>query len=453
MRRVGNMGLQHPIFVLVLWLWCNPLPSMAADGTPLHGPSAAIGSKRKLPPNVKMAELESAIWTLISEVARDFPGSDESRVLQGMMYRELGDYAKTVEIWEQVLQNNPQHVEVLTHLGKVALDMEAYSKAVAYWRRALAIHPRLPGLHQDMGFALLEAGQYHDAIEALLQSLMVSPQSGKTLSLLGQCYLQLKNYEQARAMYQRAIQIDPADAAAYYGLMTLSMRLQEPKKADTYRARFKALTREKTHLMRGGYSDQYDLAQMHTGVATLILEASAVYRNHGNTKKTDSLLAWAKQLSPKTVVDHLKRQAMTYQTQRQFAQALAVIKEVTTLEPDNADNTLAMGILSVKIRLFDQAKVAFERTIQLAPQHADGHRELARLYTLLKIKPNEALTLAKRAVKLEGTPEDYYVLSSAYMSKRQIREALAAMRGALDRDPGNPVYQETYNYLQRQTVK
>lgn len=450
---MGWGGFKSSLLILVTGLLYMPLLSTGAERKVEPHVNPTLELERELPPNAEIARLESALWTLIAEVQKDFPESVESRVLQGMMYRQLGDYTKTLEIWKAVLKDHPRHVGVLRYLGMIGLDMGAYEEAVAYWRRALAINPGLPGLHQDIGFALLEAGQYHEAIESLLQAMMGSSASSKTLSLLGQCYLQLKRYDQARAMYLRAIQMDPQDASAYYGLMTACMRLERPVEADQYRSRFKTLTQKNTHLMRGGYGSTYDLAQVHKGAAALILQASVVYRNHGQQKKTDALVAWAGQLNPETCIDHLKRQAITYQSQQRYVDALAVMAEVTRLEPDNADNHLATGVLSVKARRFDQARAAYKRTIHLAPQLPEAHRELARLYTMLQVKRAEALVLAQRAVALEGAAEDYYVLSGVHMSHGQIPEALAAVQQALNRDPGNPAYQRAYRVLQTQAEK
>jgi len=414
---------------------------------------AAIEPEHEPAANVEIDRLKDKIRAMVDELEKDFPDSDEPKVLRGMMFRHFGDHLKAVEIWEGVLQRNPQRTDVLNQLGKAALEMEQYERAVFYWRRALAINPRLSGLHQDTGFALLEAGQYRGAIKELLEELKVSPKSVTALNLLGQCYLQLKEYREAREAYLKAVEIDPNDSSAYYGLGTVSMRLKRPERAKEYMARFKELRPGGEAIERGGYSEKYDLVQMRNGAASLILGADAIYRNQANAEEAGSLLDWAVELDRQNAIGYIKWQAISYQTKGEHSAGLALIRKLAEMEPDNADNHLAVGMFSLGAGKYAEAEAAFRKTIALAPKLADGYRELARMYNIRREKPKEALELAKKAVELDGAAESYYILSRTHMSNNQMPEALAAMRKATDLDPTNTLYRRAYDFLQRQGTR
>ena len=130
-----------------------------------------------------------------------------------------------------------------------------------------------------------------------------------------------------------------------------------------------------------------------------------------------------------------------------------MIEKVAQFEPDNADNQLAVGMFALRAGKHAKAEAAFRATIALAPNLADGYRELARIYNMRNAKPPEALDLAKKAVELEGAAEDYYVLSRAHLNNNQMPQALSAMRKALDRDPKNKFYRQAYDFLQRQGTR
>jgi tetratricopeptide (TPR) repeat protein len=455
---IGSSSLWRKISVLQVALilfgfaraWV--VPSLGQEVAITQG-KAVVESGRKPAPKTKIVKLKSEIRVLISELEKDFPESNKPKILLGKMYLQLGDYSKAVEIWKETLRDNPGNVDVLSNLGMVALEMEEYEKAVGYWRRALTINPKMPGLHQDIAFALLEAGQYREAIKELQEELKLSPQSRTALNLLGQCYLQLKEYSKAGKTYLNVIEIDPKNATAYYGLITVYTRLKRPDKVKEYMAQFRVLRQNGMHLVRGGYSLLYDLTQMRSGVVTLILDASAVYRGHGDMKRADSLLEWAMSLDPEKTISYMKGQIISYQMRLQHSQALALIEKVVELEPANADNHLAIGILSLKVSKLDKAEGAFERTIELAPKLPDGYRELARLYTMLDIKPRKALQLAEKAVELEGAAEDYYILSCAYMNNNQMSNALSAIQKSLDREPDNPFYRQAHDFLKSKMAR
>ncbi|MHC4745434.1 MAG: tetratricopeptide repeat protein [Planctomycetota bacterium] len=395
-------------------------------------PVTARETSRPFTANSKIASLKNKILSMVDGLEEDFPESVEPKVLRGVMFRQFGDHSKAVAIWEEVLQRNPRRTDVLSHLGKAALEMEEYERAVYYWRRALAINPQLAGLRQDTGFALLEAGQYRAAIKELQEELKLSPKSVMSLDLLGQCHLQLKEYEKAKG--------------------TVSMRLKQPEKAKEYMARFKEL-RPGGELERGGYSRKYDLVQMRKGAASLVLGAESIYRDHSRVEKAESLLDWAIELDRRGTIGYMKWQAISYQRKDQHSRGLALIRKLAELEPDDADSQLALGMFSLAAGKYADAEAAFRKTIALAPKLADGYRELARMYIRRGEKPQEALELAKKAVELEGAAENYYILSRAHLSNNQTVEALAAIRKAIELDPTSTLYRRTYDFLQRQRMR
>ena len=173
------------------------------------------------------------------------------------------------------------------------------------------------------------------------------------------------------------------------------MRLKQAGKAKEYMARFKALRPSPGRLDRGGYSEKYDLAQMRKAAAILILDADAIYRNHNNEKRADLLLEWAMKLDRQNAIGYMKWQAIACQTKARHSQALALIEKVAQFEPDNADNQLAVGMFALRAGKHAKAEAAFRATIALAPNLADGYRELARIYNMRNAKPQEALDLCK----------------------------------------------------------
>jgi len=108
-----------------------------------------------------------------------------------------------------------------------------------------------------------------------------------------------------------------------------------------------------------------------------------------------------------------------------------------------------IGILSAHLKRFDDAEEAFRTMITLAPQKPDGYRELARLYLKTGQKLPQARQLAEKALTLEATAANYFVLSWACYANGDIANALPAIKRAIKLDPGNQQYPRLYKQIQR----
>ena len=71
-----------------------------------YSPNTVIKPDRELVPNTETVKLKSEIRILINELNRDFPESNEPKVLLGMMYRQHGDHAN---ILPPTTLSSPRH--------------------------------------------------------------------------------------------------------------------------------------------------------------------------------------------------------------------------------------------------------------------------------------------------------------------------------------------------------
>jgi tetratricopeptide (TPR) repeat protein len=85
--------------------------------------------------------------------------------------------------------------------------------------------------------------------------------------------------------------------------------------------------------------------------------------------------------------------------------------------------------------------------IALTPNKSDGYRELARVYLKTNKNLPQARQLAEKAVVLEATANNYFVLSWACYSNGDFTNALTAIQHALKQDPDNKQYQILHKYI------
>ena len=81
-------------------------------------------------------------------------------------------------------------------------------------------------------------------------------------------------------------------------------------------------------------------------------------------------------------------------------------------------------------RLFDNAQLIFNRSIENLPDNADVHREFAYMYLTTGQKLVYALKLAEKAAKLNQEAMNYHILGYLYEENKDMASAVYAFEKA-----------------------
>ncbi|MCZ6554402.1 MAG: hypothetical protein O7A67_11450 [SAR324 cluster bacterium] len=117
--------------------------------------------------------------------------------------------------------------------------------------------------------------------------------------------------------------------------------------------------------------------------------------------------------------------------------ALDAAKLAISLDPDSADaHTLLGSTLINHLGAHDQGIAELTMAVDLAPNDA-GAVALLGIYLSFAGRSEEGLEMAKRAMRLEPLPEDWFynALGSAYLFAGYYEEAIAALKECLRRIP------------------
>jgi len=401
-----------------------------------------------LTPQQEAAALKKEEIELAERIMKEFPNSEEPLVLMGNVMVRHGNTAGGIELWKKVLQSNPRRADVYNGMGWTAMAKGQYEEAIGHWRKAVEIDPQMPGVHNATARALTALGRQTEAIEELKKEIKISPRSSFSYFLLGQQYLQQKDYEKARKSYEKAIDLEPNNTSAHYGLFTVYTRLNQPDKAQQHLASFKKLKAEDMKVLKDRNDAYNDLLEVRKGAAETFVFAGQIYLEQGKLQQTEELLKRATTLDPNNTAP-LIRLASMYQTSNRIPEALEIFKKVSEIEPDNLPCFLNIGLLYSQLKRTADAEEAFRKVISLAPKSSDGYRELAQLYLKSDIKLDEAKKLAEQAVKLEPTAANYMALSRACDKNGDTAGAISAAKRAVELEPSNPIYQQIYQMLQK----
>ncbi len=93
----------------------------------------------------------------------------------GMIYKDLGYYAQSVEEFRKALELRPEFVDLRTHLGAVYRDMKDYSSSVRELEEAVKTNPDYPAARIQLGLTFYTMGQHERAKTEWLKVLRHQP--------------------------------------------------------------------------------------------------------------------------------------------------------------------------------------------------------------------------------------------------------------------------------------
>ena len=130
----------------------------------------------------------------------------------GILLSNTGRYEEAVEAFEQVRRLTPDNYLAYNALAVVRRNLNQVDQAKQLYRHAIELRPNEPLLHRNLGRLYLRDLQYDEAVTALekardLQEETPSPNPWMTWSYLGHAYYWASDTTQARAAWQRLIEL------------------------------------------------------------------------------------------------------------------------------------------------------------------------------------------------------------------------------------------------------
>jgi len=229
------------LLALLVWSSSSALSSSSTAFAQLTGSSPTLGghvSEEDLPPEESQApaplpEKFSPLPSPSSPVQKI-----ERTTLVPPVTKEPTVAAPVTPVLPANTTPSPQELVALRFVeaGKVLLEQANFDRAREQFERAVVIAPLQPYGYYFLGRVAFARHEHKQAIAFLRKAeLLFAPGDrawlGETTSLQGAVYEDLGNYTQARAAYQRCLQVAPANLKALSALARLSE--EEPPANDT----------------------------------------------------------------------------------------------------------------------------------------------------------------------------------------------------------------------------
>lgn len=336
-------------------------------------------------------EPDDAVVGALSEAGREL----------GYARYTAGDLETAATVFGRVAELEPQNVEAITWLGRIALELGRSKEAESYWQRVLSLKPGdktalyyLAQSQQQLefgadstgafneGLAAYNAGQKATALDAFTRAADANPNFDEAATWAGRVALELGRPRDAKRFWQALLDRNPDDqSAAYYLTLT---EAQEQWGAAAGRAFYAG-------------QDLYNRGEVKAAAERFVAASEA-------NPEYPAAASWA---------------ARSLQESGQAARAVPYWERVVTLNPDDAGakyfletarSQQAIGEGAVQafdkgVAAYEQADLetaqrAFETATNEAPNYADAWGWLGRL-AFEGGRYGEAETAYEKALGLE----------------------------------------------------
>jgi predicted O-linked N-acetylglucosamine transferase (SPINDLY family) len=154
----------------------------------------------------------------------------------GLQHHRAGNFAYAEQLYRQVLQVNPTHVDAIAKLANVFFQQGNYATAIDAYRQALQFSPNDAASWYNLGLALQRLNRDAEALDCYHQALRIQPGLAVAWNNIGSAYRATGDIDNAIACYRHVLQLRPDYVAAHGNLgNALTDRGQLPEAVQSYR--------------------------------------------------------------------------------------------------------------------------------------------------------------------------------------------------------------------------
>lgn len=157
------------------------------------------------------------------------PHSTEARILLARTLAGLARPADAMVELKRVLDQDPKNEDALFYLGSLsaALTQDAYA-------RLYRLAPDSPRIHQLLGESYQLRENYEEAKAEYQKALDLNPALPDVVLALADVERTMGRFQEAMAIYRRVLELTPADYQATYGIGVCYRFLEDDRQAEAY---------------------------------------------------------------------------------------------------------------------------------------------------------------------------------------------------------------------------
>jgi protein O-GlcNAc transferase len=341
------------------------------------------------------------------------------------------------------LATDSQNPELHDELGSLYAQQKDWSNARQEFATAIRLNPSLAAAHLHLGLVMQAQGQTNGLTE-LAQASQLAPQNATIAIELGKALAANGQDDQATAVFQHVLELEPGSTEASYQLALALQRTNKVPEAISLLKKVVAAEPNNAEAMinLGMALSQAQLAKD----AVPVLQRSIALAPNSVTAHQDLAAAYVQLSQFGDAVDELRTAlklapdlpqlhynlGLALKMQDDAAQAIPELETAEKLDPSAPEAPYLLGVLYMQTGRYDDAAREMNISLKLRPENGDGWATLGSVYDKLNKLPEATSALQEAIRQLPSQPDPHLTLAAVLVKQNQPAEAASERKKAAD---------------------
>jgi tetratricopeptide (TPR) repeat protein len=291
------------------------------------------------------------------------PQSPAPYVQMGNLFQLQKHYGEAVKSYQQALDKDPSSTDALQGMMNVYLVQKQADQAIAAARAQVAKSPNTGGFYDLLGSALFEKKDFAGAESAFRKAVELDGDNSDALLKLGQVQVAQGSVDKALLLYQQSIKDHPREIAFY---ILAGEMYESQKNWEQAKAMYQKALEIQPDNPRASNNLAYLLLQQGGNVDMALAMAQTARRGMPDSSNAADTLGWA------------YFQKGVYQSAIDMFQEALRLGEKRGVSDDPTVH-YHLGLAYQKVNQPGEARQQLERALKIDPNNSDARKALSEL--------------------------------------------------------------------------
>jgi tetratricopeptide (TPR) repeat protein len=291
-----------------------------------------------------------------------------ARTAKGLV--ETGAYEKALELYEEALHLDPQHLPSLEGQARCLVHLEHTREALTLYRRILDRDPKHTFAWEAIARIQAADRSWRECLETLEHVLRLRPNDSAALELKGDALTNLGRRPEALSAYEAAAAVNPSDES-------LRQKIEEVR-VDVPGLLSRALIASASGSYPHALSLFDEILEVDEGNVNALIGKAVAYRRSGKAQEALNCLDLVLGIQPNNASALLNR-GNILMAAGDLGGALEAFDHLTEGDPGDDAAWAAKGDVLVKMGRVEDALVAYSEALKISPGDEDIQRQMQEL--------------------------------------------------------------------------